>query len=396
MDRRQLDRIFMPYEKTLRAQERFRKRLGVREVERPTYERYITGPVKRFDAKKNAFKILQTDDPAGEDFRKGFKKRTGHDTWTTALPYSELEPGFRIGQSLAAAGWRLCQDYHPENLPVTPPEGRFEVNDRVWMSRLVKKVGLMFGADRVHIAKLDQRWVYEGIDIPEAYVIMVVVQHIPTLLGTAPSHFSWASATNAYARLKYITTNLSDFICGLGYPARYRETLGWGPEMLVVPAAIDAGIGEFARTGRVLSPEYGINMRIKPITTDLPLEVDKPISFGVHDFCMACESCARFCPSNAVPFGEPTEKPPHPVFNNPGYKKWYVHADRCLAFWAANKKEWLSCGGRCIAVCPWNKPINLFHNMVRRTAIHAPGFIKKLLVRADVKAYGRKKSIKST
>jgi epoxyqueuosine reductase len=391
-----LERILLPYEKILRAQERFRGRIGVREVDRPTYEKYIIGPIKRFDPLKNAFKVLQTDYAYGEEFRTKFKKRTGYDDWTTPLPYHELEPEDRIGQSLAKAGWRLCQDYHPDNLPVTPLEGRVEVNDRAWMSRLIKKVGLMFGADRIHITKVDQRWVYEGIDIPHKYAIMVVVQHKPTLINTAPSHFSWASATDAYSRLKYITTQLSDFIRGLGYPAQYRETLGWGPEMLVVPMAIDAGIGEFARTCRVLSPEYGINMRIKPVTTDLPLQVDRPISFGVHEFCMACESCATFCPSNAVPYGEPAEEPPDPLFNNPGYRKWYLRADRCLIFWAANKKKWLSCGGRCIAVCPWNKKQSFFHNMVRWMAIRAPAFIKKLLVWADIKAYGRRKSIKNS
>lgn len=388
--------ILLPYEKILQKQERFRKRLGVKEEKRPTYEKYITGEIKRFDPAKNAFQLLQPDNKYGEEFRQSFKKRTGHDHWTTPLPYSKLEMEDRLGQSLAAVGWRLCQDYHPENLPVTPPDGRLAFQDKAWMSRTIKKVGLMLGADRVHIAKVDQRWVYEGIDIPEKYAIMVVVQHKPTFIDTAPSHFSWASATEAYSRLKYITTQLSDFICGLGYPARYRETLGWGPEMLVVPTSIDAGIGEFSRNGRVLSPEYGTNMRIKPVTTDLPLEVDKPISFGVHDFCMACESCATLCPSNAVPFGEPTDTPPSTIFNNPGYKKWYLRADRCLGFWSANKKKWLSCGGRCLAVCPWNKPINIFHNTVRWNAIHSPAAIKKMLVWADVKLYHRKKSIKNT
>ena len=64
-------------------------------------------------------------------------------------------------------------------------------------------------------------------------------------------------------------------------------------------------------------------------------------------------------------------------------------------FWAANKKKWLSCGGRCIAVCPWNKKQNIFHNTVRWLAIHSPALIKKLLVWADVKVYGHKKSINS-
>ncbi len=396
MEMTRLERVLRPYEKKLQAQERFRRLLGVRRTDRPTYERYITGPIERFDASKNAFKVLQTKEAYGEAFRKEFKRRTGYDDWTTALPYRELEPEDRIGQSMAAAGWRLCKDYEPDNLPVTPPEGRLEVQDKAWMTRLVKKLGLMWGADGVHVARVDPRWVYQGVDIPHKYAIMVVVQHKPTLLSTAPSHFSWTSAVDAYSRLKTITTNLSDFICGLGYPARYRETLGVAPEMLVVPTAIDAGIGEFARTGRVLSPEFGINMRIKPVTTDLPLEVDKPISFGVHEFCMACENCAAFCPSNAVPFGEPTDKGPSPVFNNPGYKKWYLHADRCIVFWAVNKKKWLSCGGRCIAVCPWNKPQNLFHNALRWMAIQAPASIKSLLARADAKVYGHRKGIRNS
>ncbi len=322
MDMHRLERILMPYEKRLQAQERFRRFLGVKQVDRPTYDKYITGPIARFDHRKNAFATLVRDNPFGEDFRGRFKARTGYDRHSDSLPYSELEPEDRIGQSLAKACMRLCAEYHPENLPVCPPEGRVEVHDKAWMTRLIKKVGLMLGADRVHITQIDPRWIYQDVDIPHQYAIMIVVQHKPTLLKTAPSHFSWASTADAYTRLKLIATQLADFICGLGYEARYRETRGTrDPEMLIVPMAIDAGIGEFARTGRVLSPEYGIDMRLKPVTTDLPLEVDRPISFGVHAFCMACESCAIFCPANAVPFGEPTEEPPNAVFYNPGYKK---------------------------------------------------------------------------
>lgn len=395
MEMNRLEKILMPWEKRLQAQERLRRRLGVKEVERPTYERYITGPIERFDRRKNAFATLSEDNPFGEDFRRQFQAHTGHTHYITSLPYSELEIEDRIGQSLAKACIRPCSEYHPENFPVTPQEGRVEMEDRAWMSRLIKKVGLMLGADRVHITKIDQRWVYKDVEIPHEYAIMIVVEHKPTLLKSAPSHFSWGSAADAYARLKLISTQLSDFICGLGYEARYRETLGThDPEMLIVPMAIDAGIGEFSRTCRVLSPEYGINMRIKPVTTDLPLVADKPISFGLHEFCMSCESCATFCPSNAVPFGEPTEDPPDPIFNNPGYKKWWLRADRCLIFWAANKKKWLSCGGRCIAVCPWVKPLVFFHNMVRWMAIHGPRPIKKLLVWGDKKFYGHEKSIK--
>jgi reductive dehalogenase len=388
-----LDEVLRPYEKRLAAQERLRRALGVREVDRPTYERYITGPIERFERKKNAFMTLFPDNPYGEEFRRRFKARTGHDHWINPLPFQELEPEDRIGQSLSSAAWRLCNEYFPATLPVTSREGRFVVEDREWMSRLIKKVAMFFGAELVRITKVDQRWVYKDIEIPHKYAIMVVVSHVRSLNNTAPSHYSWLSAVDTYSRLKFITTQLADFICALGYGAAYRETLGWNPEMLVVPTAIDAGVGEFARNGRVLSPEFGINMRMKPVTTDLPLEVDKPISFGVHEFCMGCENCATYCPANAIPFGEPTGEPPT-IHNNLGFRKWYIRADRCLMFWAVNKKKWLSCGGRCIAVCPWNKPIVFYHNMVRWLAIHSPMAIKKMLVWGDKVVYHRKKSIK--
>ncbi|MEE9612797.1 MAG: reductive dehalogenase domain-containing protein, partial [Desulfatiglandales bacterium] len=374
-----LDQALLPYEKKLRAQERLRRLLGVKEVDQPTYEKYITGPIQRFDRRRSAFKALDHDNPFGEDFRKQFKSLTGHDNWVDSLPYEELEPEDRIGQSLGSAAWRLCREYRPNTLPVTPPPGQIDLADKKWMTRLIKKAALLFGAEMVGIAKLDSRWVYTDIEIPHKYVIVVVVSHVRSLNNTAPSHFSWLSVGEVYSRLKYITTQLADFIRGMGYDAAYRETLHWNPEMLMVPIAIDAGIGEFARTGRVLSPEFGINMRLKAVTTDLPLEVDRPISFGVHGFCMACENCAIYCPANAIPFGPPTDAPPSPIFNNAGFRKWYIHADRCLIFWAANKKKWLSCGGRCIAVCPWNKPLVFFHNMARLIAIHSPTFAKKML-----------------
>jgi reductive dehalogenase len=387
-----LEEALLPYEEKLKAQERWRRLLGVREVERPTYEKDIIGPIERFDRRKTAFATLMPDNPFGEEFRKQFKARTGSDS-RGPLPYTELEPEDRIGQSLTSAARRLCWEYHPETLPLTPAEGRVEVTDKAWMTRLIKKAALFFGAEMVRITKVDQRWVYQDVDIPHKYAIIAVVSHDRDLINTAPSHLSGLAVADTYSRLKFITTQLADFICGLGYDAAYRETLGDKTEMLLVPMAIDAGIGELARTGRVLSPEFGINMRLKAVTTDLPLEADKPISFGVHEFCMACESCAAYCPANAVPFGPPTEAPLG-IYNNSGVRKWYVNAERCLTFWAINKRKWTSCGGRCISVCPWNKPLAPSHDIVRWAAIHSPTVVKKMLVWGDKVFYRRKKSLK--
>ena len=383
------------YEKKLKAQERLRRVLGIKEVERPTYERYITGPIGRHLSKKNAYGAMVPNNPYGKDIRKRFKARTGFDDHMISLPYKELDPEDRFGQSLIKASNRLCAEYDPEPLPVTPPEGRVAVKDTQWMSRTIKKVAMLFGGELVRITKIDPRWVYEDIEIPHEFAIVVAIAHRRSLNQLAPSHFSHASTSDAYSRLKVVTTQLADFIRGIGYDATLRETRGVaGPELLMVPLAIDAGIGEFARNGRVLSPEFGINMRLKTVTTDMPLHADKPISFNTHDFCMTCEHCAIYCPANAIPYGPPTEQPQEDIFHNPGYTKWWIRADRCLFFQGANKKKWLGCGSRCIAVCPWNKHINPFHNTVRWMAIHMPRFIKKLLVWSDKVVYHRKKSAK--
>jgi len=389
-----LEKALLPFEKQLQRQEAFRRRLGVKEVAQPTYQRYITGNIERFEKERMAFLCMRPGNPHGEALRKKFKTRTGHDHYLTPLAYEELDVEDRFGRSLADAGYRACCEYDPVPFPVTPEAGRVEVQDPAWMSRIIKKMGLLFGAEMVRITRLDQRWTYKDVDISHQYAIVVVVQHKPSLIDLAPSYFSWASSADVYSRLKLITTQLTDFIRGLGYDAMYRETRGGGePELNMVPIALDAGVGEFCRTGRVLSPEYGNNMRLKAVTTDLPLLPDKPIDFGTHDFCMACESCAKFCPSGAVPKGEPTDDIPNPVHNNPGFRKWWINAEKCIIFWGMNKRKWPSCGGKCIAVCPWNKPMNRFHNTVRWLAVHTPNFMKKLLARGDEIVYRRQKKI---
>jgi len=389
-----LEKALLPYDTQLQKQEVFRKRLGVKEVDQPTYQRYITGDIERFEKERMAFLCMRPGNPHGAALREKFKARTGHDHYLTPLEYEKLDIEDRFGRALADAGYRACCEYDPVPVPITPGPGSVQINDIARMSRLIKKMGLLFGADMVRITKLDQRWVYKDVDIPHKYAIVAVVQHKPSLIDLAPSYFSWASSADVYSRLKLITTQLTDLIRGLGYDAMYRETRGGGePELNMVPIALDAGVGEFCRTGRVLSPEYGNNMRLKAVTTDLPLLPDKPIAFGTHEFCMACESCAKFCPAGAVPHGAPSDEIPNPVHNNPGFRKWWINAEKCIIFWGMNKRKWPSCGGRCIAVCPWNKPMNWFHNSVRWLAIHAPDRVKKILVRGDEIVYRRKKQI---
>ena len=61
--------------------------------------------------------------------------------------------------------------------------------------------------------------------------------------------------------------------------------------------------------------------------------------------------------------------------------------------WAGNRKKWTPSGGRCISVCPWNEPLNIYHNVIRSQAVRIPVGGKSMLVRMDRLMYPRKRSI---
>ena len=127
-----------------------------------------------------------------------------------------------------------------------------------------------------------------------------------------------------------------------------------GKESLCIPLAlaIDAGLGELGRLGYLITPEWGPHVRIDKVLTNLPLEPDKPISFGVTEYCTECGICAVECPSGAIcPDRERSFAPP-PAANpcgNPGALKWYVDGKRCSRWWSQSGAP---CSN-CMNVCPY-------------------------------------------
>ena len=70
--------------------------------------------------------------------------------------------------------------------------------------------------------------------------------------------------------------------------AQYIRNLGYQaiPSMndtaLAIPYALEAGLGEYGRHGLLITPEFGPRLRLGKIFTNLPLERDRPTSFGVE------------------------------------------------------------------------------------------------------------------
>lgn len=201
-------------------------------------------------------------------------------------------------------------------------------------------------------------------------------------LSLEHSFESAAPVSNGYSRMAFTASCLAQFIRNLGYNA-----IPMGNDTaLSVPMAVDAGLGEMSRIGIVVTPKYGPRVRLAKVLTDLPLEIDQPISFGVTEFCEICGKCAESCPSGAISFGEQTfEAPPS---GNPGALKWAVNGAKCVQYWADSGS---GCS-QCIVACPFNKSEGWLHDATRVLIGAKSGSIDKILLKLDeVSGFGKPK-----
>jgi len=134
--------------------------------------------------------------------------------------------------------------------------------------------------------------------------------------------------------------------------------------------ACKAGLGEMGRLGILITKDYGPRVRLGLITTDLPLDTDEPKVFGVQNFCEFCKKCALNCPSHAIPLGEKREEN--------GSLRWIIDREACYEFW---RKCGTDCA-KCIYVCPYSKPNNLMHKIIRMANSKSTG-VQKLSMKGD-------------
>jgi len=237
--------------------------------------------------------------------------------------------------------------------PVMQQMGPYEVEDSSSMSEQIKEAAIVYGADLVRICQLDHRWMYSHdrtgnpVEIPSEfrYAIVMAVGMDPVAIRTSPA-FSAATAVGiGYSRMAFTIACLAEFIRNLGYQA-----IPMGNDTaLSIPLAIDAGLGELGRNGLLVTPQFGPCVRLCKVFTDLPIEADKPIEFGVADFCRRCGKCADACEVGAISREPESSFEVACASNNPGILRWAVNQDRCYAFFMDNGGDCST----CIAACPF-------------------------------------------
>ncbi|MGQ0509640.1 MAG: Fe-S protein [Betaproteobacteria bacterium] len=238
--------------------------------------------------------------------------------------------------------------------PVTPSRDP-AFGDPKANARAIKSLSYFLGADLTGICEIPRyAWFSHkenGAAIPPHHryaVVMLIDQGYDTMeAASGDDWISGAQSMRGYLRGAEIAGVMAEFLRGQGFPARAQTNAD--SDVLHIPLILWAGLGELSRIGElVLNPFVGPRFKSVVITTDLPLEADQPIDFGLQKFCGGCMKCARECPCDAIPFGDKV------MFN--GYEIWKPDVERCTRYRVTNPKG--SACGRCMKTCPINKVVD--------------------------------------
>ncbi len=145
----------------------------------------------------------------------------------------------------------------------------------------------------------------------------------------------------AYRKIQRMAVRLAAHIRRMGWAAKaYGDSRC--SDILQIPLAVRAGLGELGKHGSMISNEYGSNFRLASVLTDLPLVLDAPVDIGVDDLCLSCQRCVLDCPPDAIFDQKQMVR---------GETKWYVEFDKCVPYFTKT----FGCA-ICIEVCPWSEP----------------------------------------
>ncbi|MBO22006.1 MAG: Fe-S protein [Rhodospirillaceae bacterium] len=348
-----------------------------RRARRPSYEsQYPMETVKRVDQPTTL--ILDDEVPRvpkrAAFFERALQGDLGEKTQRERARFATKHPLSRSMVSLI----RVMVPH--QDAVVEPAKEPATYSDPAQNAKALKALSYFLGSDLTGICEIPRYAWYSHkddgtpIEMYHRYaVVMLIDQGFETMEGASGDDWiSGAQSMRGYQRGAEIAGIMSRFLGQIGFPARAQTNAD--SDVLQIPLVLLAGLGELSRIGElVLNPFVGPRFKSVVLTTDMPLEVDKPIDFGLQTFCNHCRKCARECPCDAIPFGDKV------MFN--GYEIWKPDAERCARYRITNPHG--SACGRCMKTCPINKVVDtdgpLFTRMASWMGVNAT-FLKPLMV----------------
>lgn len=292
----------------------------------------------------------------------------GETTFRKASPmfwHPPTQHPFGPVQQIASASCRQTEEareafssaYNYPELETPNPE-RADRTPAQWTA-MARDFALANESDLFGTTTLKESYIVDGYAIEgQPNVIMLGFSHnydnLKQAPGTRENGAAPAEVGRQYARCTRASYALAQWIRRQGFSSKPFP----GPRadaLLLIPAAIDAGLGELGKHGSLINRTYGANLRLAGVTTDMPLEFMQPDIFGSDDFCTNCRICEDACPPDAITENKQWVR---------GVERWYVDFDKCIPYFAENA----GCA-ICLAVCPWSRPgvaDNLVVKMARR------------------------------
>jgi len=290
---------------------------------------------------------IQRRDPDETAFARAAGGEYGEDIAARARAFHGSEPILAAFASFQVyiAGFELA--------PVAAEKAPIPEDPHI-LSRHIKSLAYFAGADMVGICKVPKSALYlrtddhEPIDCDLKYAIVFLNVKPKTTVRSSygrewvddPTSFVVYQSSACQAQV------VAGYIRSLGWPA---ETSIFEKYLTLMPQlVIEAGLGEGSRMGIALNPFAGSSFKVSAVLTDLPLEVDKPIDFGLQEYCSNCRICAEQCATGAISFKDKE------VYN--GYETWPLKYRNCVSGLMMN--TYGNICQRCTKVCPWNRPDN--------------------------------------
>jgi reductive dehalogenase len=363
----------------------------------------ITGDVKPIDERdivfarnrsirpgSEAYKSYYQMHPEYEEFDAGRREKGGPLGHPGTIDRPKGRPNVAATFSSLGIAMHLShpEAYHPAAHPVCKGE-QVEMSPQE-ASQRVKGYTLNIGAKLVGITEINPLWIYshrgeifrenwedwgQAIEIQHKYAVVFATEMAFELVGTAPHTPTTIASMNNYAEDAIIATQLAAYIANMGYSATANHLRHY--DTLLVPLAVDAGLGEICRLGYLMTKDYGPRIRLGAVTTDLPLVADRPVDIGVEHFCKMCKKCANCCPSSSIPLDDQTEVN--------GTLRWKLNAETCFDYWG---KVGTDCNV-CMRVCPWGHASSWPHRIIR-ALITRNRLSRTLFNRMDDIFYGTK------
>lgn len=262
-----------------------------------------------------------------------------HGTGGEVLEWSALDRLF-VTLNTSWAMWYSVRNLwalRHANGPVAPEKAAAE--DPEALTTAIKEKARQSGAALVGVTPVVDEHVMSGREIPYRTAICLGFPMDREKMAAVPWKRANREVMRSYLESTKTAVRLARHIRGLGWPAR---AFGLNcNDIQQLPLAINAGIGQLGKHGSLICKDYGSNLRLSSVLTDLPLVPDAPVDIGVDDLCIVCQRCRIDCPPDAIHDEKQMVR---------GTSKWYVDFDKCAPYFT---KTW-GCG-ICIEVCPWSE-----------------------------------------